>query len=355
MRIADRDYTRDEVLRRVGGIPQLGGTRHYVLAEGRSKGISAIDFDTGCGLRFAVLPDRGLDISKATFKGVNLVFFTQNGEVHPAFYESGGNGWLRTFFAGLLTTCGLTHIGASGRDGEEELGLHGRHSATPASQVVDLSRWEEDEYILEVKGVLEDSVLFGNKIRLTRSISTRMGSKVLLIRDVAENFGYETSPFAMLYHINPGFPLLDSTSELVLSAKETTPYGASDMSSLRRFESPAQGYREQDFHHVMASDGDGFAYCAMINRGLCGGLGLSIRFNTGSLPYLSEWKMMAPGEYAVGLEPCNAPCQNRSVLREKGLLQFLEPGESREMVVEIGVLEGRQEIDAFVARVDALS
>jgi hypothetical protein len=101
MRIADRDYTRDEVLRRVGGIHQLGGTRHYVLAEGRSKGISAIDFDTGCGLRFAVLPDRGLDISKATFKGVNLVFFTQNGEVHPAFYESGGNGWLRTFFAGV--------------------------------------------------------------------------------------------------------------------------------------------------------------------------------------------------------------------------------------------------------------
>ena len=67
--IHERDYTRAELLRRVGNLSQIGGTRHYTLAEGRSKGVAAVDVDTGAGLRFTVLPDRGLDISAASFEG----------------------------------------------------------------------------------------------------------------------------------------------------------------------------------------------------------------------------------------------------------------------------------------------
>ncbi|MHB9037555.1 MAG: aldose 1-epimerase family protein [Armatimonadota bacterium] len=355
MKIAGKSYSRSEILQRAGSISQLGGTRRYTLADGRAKGVSAIDFDTGSGLKFTVLPGRGMDISLASFRGTNLVYLTPNGEAHPAFYEPSGLGWLRTFFAGLLTTCGLTHLGSPGTDGEEELGLHGRHSATPAARVCDLSRWEDDEYVLEVSGVIEDAVLFGDKIRLTRTISARMGSKSLVIRDVAENFGYASSPFTILYHINPGFPLLDASSELALCSKQTTAYEEwADTSSMCKFDSPLINCREENFHHVMASDEAGFAYCAMINRELCGGLGLYARFGADTLPYLNEWKMLGQGEYVVGMEPCNVPCQNRAVLREKGTLTFLEPGESREMIVEIGVLDGPEEIDVFVRRVEVM-
>ena len=132
MNIGSQSYTRAEILRRVGNVNQVASARHIVLADGRAKGVAAIDFDTGAGLRFTVLPDRGMDIAAASFKGCNLVYLTPNGETHPAFYESQGAGWLRAWSAGLLTTCGLTTIGAPGRDGDEELPLHGRYSASPA-------------------------------------------------------------------------------------------------------------------------------------------------------------------------------------------------------------------------------
>ena len=87
MKFGDKFYSHKELERRVGNISQIGGTRHYELIEGRSKGVSAIEVNTGSGFCFTVLPDRGLDISRATYKGINLVYRTPNGEVNPAFYE----------------------------------------------------------------------------------------------------------------------------------------------------------------------------------------------------------------------------------------------------------------------------
>ena len=224
MQIYGREYSRREIQRLIGGMHQIGGTRRYEFTDGGAKGVAAIEFDTGDGLRFTALPDRGFDICQASYRGINLVFQTPNGIMHPAYYNPRGSDWLRTFCAGLLTTCGLTYLGAPGSDNGEELGLHGRYSALPAMRVNDLSGWRGDEYHLEAAGVVEEGVLFGDKIRLTRTISTLIGARCLRIHDVAENFGYRTSPFTILYHINLGFPLLDEGSELLLSARDTEPY-----------------------------------------------------------------------------------------------------------------------------------
>lgn len=353
MRIGNRDHTHAEILRRVGNVNQIASTRHVALAEGRAKGVTGIDFDTGAGLRFTVLPDRGLDISAASYKGANLVYLTPNGEVHPAFYEPEGLGWLRTFFGGLLTTCGLTYIGAPGRDGEDDLGLHGRYATTPARQVCDRSRWDGDEYVLEVTGVMEESRLFGDKLRLTRTISAHAGARSLTIHDRVENFGYRPSPFTILYHINFGFPLLDAASRCLVAAAESTPYdarSAQGMAEMLVFSDPVPGYEEQNFSHRMGTDAEGWAYAALINRDLSGGLGAYIKFDGRALPYLNEWKMMGEGDYVAALEPCNAPCENRASLRAKGLLPFLGPGEVKEMRLEIGVLDGEVEIRDFEQR-----
>ncbi|MBI3947399.1 MAG: aldose 1-epimerase family protein [Armatimonadetes bacterium] len=358
MRVAGKTYSRARALERVGNLRQLGGARHVVLNDGRSKGVAAIDVDTGAGLHFTVLPDRGLDISAASYRGTNLVYLTPNGEVNPAFYEPRGMGWLRTFFGGLLTTCGLTYLGPPGRDGDEDLGLHGRATVTPARQVCDRSGWEGDEYRIEISGIVEECALFGDKLRLTRTITTHIGSKALMVRDRVENFGYASSPFTILYHVNPGFPLLDAASELVLSAAESSPcdpHSARGLGAMRRFTAPVPGFQEENFLHRMAADGEGWAHAALINRELQGGLGLSLRFDAAALPYLNEWKMMGQGDYVVGIEPCNAPCENRALLREQGLLPFLEPGDAREMRVGIGVLEGEAEIAAFAKTTDRLS
>ena len=260
MKFGDNFYSRKELEKRIGNISQIGGTRHYNLSQGRAKGVAAVDFDTNSGFHFTVLPDRGMDISAAVYNGINLVYHTPNGEVNPAFYEPAGAGWLRSFFGGLLTTCGLTYLGPPCKDGEEELGLHGRYTTTPAKQVCDRSVWNGDDYRLEISGIVEECSLFGDKIRLTRTISTQTGAKHLNINDVVENFGYKESPFTILYHINAGFPLLDDSSELILSAVRSDPYdetSKSGMDKMTKFSAPAAGFREQNYLHKMAGDEKG--------------------------------------------------------------------------------------------------
>jgi len=350
MHLFGKQYTRQQFLERVGTVNQVGGTRRCRLEDGRTTGTAAIEVDTGAGLRFTVLPDRGLDILQASYRGTNLAYLTPNGGAHPAYYEPGGMGWLRTFFAGLLTTCGLTYMGNPGKDGDVDLGLHGRATVTPARQVCDRSGWDGDEYRIELTGVIEEWMLFGDKLRLTRTISTSLGATSLTVTDVVENFGYAPAPFTILYHINPGFPLLDEGSEVILSAGSTAPcddYSAPRMATMREFSAPVHGFPEENYLHTMAADAGGRAHAALVNRTLDGGLGLYASFDASTLPLLNEWKMLGPGEYVLGMEPCNAPCENRAVLREKGLLPMLEPGETRTMQVEIGVLAGNEAIEAF--------
>jgi hypothetical protein len=354
MIIAGREYTRREVERRVGSLGQLGGIRACELSDGRARGVRALEAATGGGLAFTILPDRGMDIADFTFKGVNLVYHTSSGIAHPSYHDPAGAEWLRVFFAGLLTTCGLTYFGAPGRDGAEDLGLHGRYSSLPAVRVADLSRWEGDDYVLEVTGTIEEAVLFGNKLRLTRSISTSLGSRSLRVRDRVENFGSGPSPFLILYHVNAGFPLLDDSSELIAASKSIEPYderSAAGVKDAARFAAPQAEFAEMNFLHTMASDEHGFTRAALVNRDLAGGLGLSVSWKTASLPYLSEWKMLADVDYVVGIEPVNTKIANRAELRAAGRLPMLAPGETRDMELEIGVLEGAAEIDAFRRRI----
>ncbi len=64
--------------------------------------------------------------------------------------------------------------------------------------------------------------------------------------------------------------------------------------------------------------------------------------------------MLSPVDYVVGLEPVNTKIANRAELRATGRLPTLEPGEVREMDLEFSVLEGKTEIDDFVAEVERI-
>ena len=357
MRIADREYPRREVERRIGSLRQLGGIRACELSDGRARGVRALEVTTGSGLSFTVLPDRGMDIADFSFKGIGLVYHTAGGIAHPAYYDPAGAEWLRVFFGGLLTTCGLTYFGRPGRDGDEELGLHGRYSSLPAARVCDLSRWDGDDYVLEIAGTVEEAALFGDKLRMTRTITTSIGSRSLRIRDRVENIGGRMSPFVILYHVNPGFPLLDAASELIAASRSVEPYderSAARLGDVARFEGPTADYSELNYLHGMAADEHGFTRAAMVNRGLAGGLGLSLKYAVSTLPYLSEWKMLEDVDYVVGIEPVNTRIANRAELRAQGRLPALAPGETRDMDLEIGVLEGAAEIDTFSAEVERI-
>ena len=352
-----RSHTRRCIEALTGHVSQIGGTRHYELSEGSGRGTRAIDVETGAGLRVTVLPDRGMDLSGASFRGVNLVYRTPNGEVHPSFYSPTGEEWMRTFFAGLLTTCGLRSFGPPCEDDGETLPLHGRANVTPAVSVQDRSAWQGDEYLVELRGTVEDSRVFGSRMRLERTIRARLGEPRLTIEDTVTNYGFTPSPFVILYHINPGFPLLDAASRLLVPSTGCTAY---EEASRRHegeafgFPSPQPGWHEQNFLHTVAADGAGRSLFALLNPDIMDGLALWVRYDTASLPYLSEWKMVGEADYVLGLEPCNAPVESRAELRRRGLLPSLAPGERKSFFLSIGVSCGRDEVQALTARVEAL-
>ena len=332
------EKSKQELLQYIGNQAQLGGTRHYNLSDGPGMGMRAIDVNTGSGLTYTVLPDRGMDISLASFKGINLAYLTPNGETNPAFYEPEGLGWLRTFNGGLLTTCGLTWLGPPVKDGDEELGLHGRYSTIPAKQVSDLSHWIDDDYHICLTGTTEEARLFGTKMRLEREISGIRGKNIIKIRDRVTNFGYTSTPYTILYHINIGYPLLSEDSELIIDPVETNPatdIAAEGINDFRKFTKPVAGFSEHVFYHRLKADNEGNTGVRLENRKK--GIALSISFNIKQLPILTQWKMMGQGDYVLGLEPCNVPTRNRVWLKENNMLPWLGPGESvkNDVIIEL--------------------
>jgi hypothetical protein len=331
---------RKELLQYIGNLAQIGGSRHYELTDGRGRNLRAIDVSSGSGFQYTIMPDRGMDISLAGFKGINLVYLTCTGETHHSFFEPEDLGWLRTFAGGLLTTCGITYLGAPVTDEGENLGLHGRYSTIPARQVADLSRWMDEEYHIIHRGIVEEARIFGNKLRLEREIRTILGQNSLRISDTVTNFGFTPSPYTILYHMNLGYPLLDEDAELVIDPEITIPRNetaAAGKDQFRHCIKPQAGFQEQVFNHKMKAGLDGITMVTLKNKKI--GLALTIKFNTVTLPYLIQWKMMGQGEYVLGLEPSNVLLKNRKEMREENILPQLQPDESITNEIEVIVEE----------------
>ncbi len=347
-----RTFTRQQISKYTGSISQVGGIKRYELADGRSKGVEVLEFRTGGGLMFRVLPGRGMDISLAEFMGAPLAWISPCGEAAPEHFDPEGDGWLRSFFGGLLTTCGLRQIGHPSVDGDEELGLHGRISNIRAENVCCGGEWSGDDYIMTASGRVVEARVFGEHITLTRRVSAKLGSAELSIHDTVENEGCRPEPHMMLYHVNIGFPVLDEGSEMVSSSELVTPWGAeaeAEKDLSRVFSAPAPGYKERLYYHDIRPAADGTATVAIVNKNFASGrgLGVSVKYNKEELPHFLEWKMNGEGVYAVGLEPANAKGYGRAVEREEGRLQVLEPGEKREYHLEIKVLKSVPEINAL--------
>jgi len=338
-----RAWSREELLSRVGDISQVARIKLHRLCEGYEDGVLAADLITGSGFQCTVLGSRGLDISAASFNGRSLAWRSAQMDRHPAYYEPHGLGWLRNFPGGLLTTCGLTYMGAPDRDEGVELGLHGRYSNTPAYAIRAWGDWEGDDYMLRVEGSVREAVVFGENVCLHRTILAHAGESNIRVRDVVRNEGFAPSPHMILYHINLGWPVVDAGSQVVIPATATLPRdaeAADEGDAWMHLHEPRTNYREKVYFHTANAGPDGMATAAVVNPWLDGGLGVYVRYRPDQLPYFVQWKMLGQGTYVVGLEPANALVLGRSKEREAGRLQTLMPGEERCYDLEIGVVSG---------------
>jgi hypothetical protein len=241
----------------------------------------------------------------------------------------------------MLVTCGLDTFGPPYRIGDEEFGLHGRISNTPARQVSYRSAWVGDEYHLEVSGEVRQSRVFGENLVLLRRISTSLGSNRIRIDDIVTNEGFSSQRHLILYHVNAGFPLLSENARLKLEVRSTIPedqVSQQGMNDWKVFQPPTVGYLEQNFVHTPVANNKGWAVAELENPELK--LGLRLSFDTQTLPYLNEWKMMGEGLYILGIEPMNYDTIKDVESRNKhNLLPILEAGESRSYSVELEVIE----------------
>jgi len=345
-----QEFSRCELMRKIGDISQVAGVKRYQLLDGNENGVEAVDFRTGTGFNFTVLPGRGMDISYAEYNGQPLCWRSSTGDVGSAYFEPEGLGWLRGFYGGLLVTCGMTYAGVPCTDEGRELGLHGRASYTPAKNVWADGEWEEDEYVMWVQGKVREASVFGENVVLTRRIWANLGESKLHLRDVVENLGFEPVPHMYLYHINGGFPAVDEDSELLSPTKETTPRDADaqvEAQNYYKFLAPTPGFKERVYYHEMIPDENGYVCSALVNKKFRNGQGFGfyVKYLKSQLPRFIEWKMNGEGTYVVGMEPANCLVEGRDKERKRGTLQFLQPGEKREYELEIGVLASAEEIE----------
>src|ERR671911_39147 len=104
-----RQFTREELMQRVGRLEQVAGVRVVEHGDGMERGVRVLEFRTGSGFSFDVLLDRAMDIGRCEHDGRALGWQSGTGFIGPWYYEPEELGWLRGFGGGLLTTCGMEH------------------------------------------------------------------------------------------------------------------------------------------------------------------------------------------------------------------------------------------------------
>lgn len=316
----------------IGHNQQICGVEEVRLVGGKGDGMRLLQLRNAKGLEMTVSADRCADISRLNFKGDNMGYFSANGYVAPSYYDQPGTGFLKSFTAGFLTTCGLTAVGSPCTDDGEELPLHGTIGNTPCERIW----WTEDDDNLYIHAEINDSGVFARKLHMTRVITVSKAENAFTITDTVENRGDAKSPVMILYHMNMGYPLLSENSVVEVNSVSVAPrtaHAAKDLDTWHKMLPPTPGFEEQCYFHSFEKDGCASIYNPDINKGL------RITFDAKQLEYFTEWKMMGYRDYVLGLEPGNCHPDGRDVMRQQGKLKFLEPGESVTYEVNVTLYE----------------
>jgi hypothetical protein len=336
---------------------QVGGIDAYAIDEGAGRGVRAMCVNTGGGLRYRVLVDRGLDIDQAFYNQHSLSFLAHKDVTPPTRGLDRGVDWLKSFFGGLLTTCGPFNAGGPSNDAGAELGLHGVHSNTAATieSVLqpDPRRGQKDMIIV---GRIRYGAVFGPCVELRRTIRSTLGENVIAFTDEFYNAGNTDAPHAWLLHINFGYPLVDEGAELCFDTPRVDGRrGGNDQQNLKGsprericpgpLESHVGTNELFGYIHPRPIDRSGRATVAIVNRKL--GAGVAIHYNTKEFPRCGNWQHWGPGEYVTALEPMNCGVEGRHVDRERGWLDSIKPGQRKTYNYQIEVVTGRDRLDGL--------
>lgn len=317
----------------IGNPGQLYTLRRVTLSEGKARGTQIIEVCTAGGLQIDILPDSGLDIGQARYKGVNAAWLSKNGYDSPAAFIPYEQEFLNSFPGGLLYTCGLRSAGPANRDGGEYHPLHGRYHGIPAEQVCTEVTGEE----ILVKGVVRETALFGHVLELKRTIRIPVYGASVTVEDEVTNLTPRDEEIMQVYHCNLGWPLLSEKARLILPERRETlprsPFASTGMNRQCEFDPPIDGEEERVFFQKMRDE----FWVTLENPEL--NISMTLTWSGDTLSILSQWRSMASGDYVLGLEPTNCYIMGRSAERENGTLPVLKAFESEKHIINISFTE----------------
>jgi hypothetical protein len=230
-------------------------------------------------LSIDVLPERGLDLGRARFRGERFS------------WESSSDPW----WGGLMFTCGLQNVGVPS-EGQPQ---HGIYRTLPAQEV----RREANT----IRGQVTEGAL-----ELTREIV--IDEAGVSVTDVVVNAGNDAEPAPLLYHVNLLWDDVDIDSDRVEPRDDDARRGD--------WRSVGPPGAERVYEHVGARR-------AVVRRGE---VEVTV---TSDLPRLWQW--IEPDYGVLGIEPANCSVLGRAHDRAAGRLPVLDPGESRTTTLRIGV------------------
>ena len=316
----------------IGHPSQICAVEEVRLVGGKGDGMHLFQVRNETGLEITISADRCADISRLIFKGYNMGYFSPCGYVAPAYYDKNGTGFLKSFTAGFLTTCGLHAAGSPCVDEGEELPMHGSIGNTPCEHIW----WAEDEDHIYIHAQVNDSVIFDRKLVLERKITCGKRTNNIEINDTVHNMGDDPCPLMLMYHMNMGYPLLSENAVVDIRSEQIVPrneHAAKDLETYAKMLKPTPSFEEQCYYHHFNDEG----YAAIYNPDIQKGLAIS--FDPKVLTHFTQWKMMGQRDYVLGLEPGNCHPDGRDVMRRQGTLQILEPGESATFTVTVTLFE----------------
>jgi hypothetical protein len=345
-------------LDKIGNTAQIGGIETFVMDNGLAKGTRAAWINTGSGLRYKVLIDRGLDIADTFYNQNSLVWISHTGTTLPRQDANRDFVWLESFVGGLLTTCGLTHIGPPEKENSGERGLHGRVSNIPA-EVESITQPEPHlgKMEMSITAKIIESSVFGPSLQLRRTISSTLGEPIIRICDEVSNIGNTKAPHMLLYHCNFGFPLVDKGTEIICPGEFKSrgmPYDDAifnDKNNFKKCPEPLKshsGFGESGAFVNPKADKKGLCVAGLYNPKL--GMAVYLKFKKEQLPCLTNWQHWGKREYVTGLEPGTNYPIGRNVAKEQKKLIYLMPGQSRKYELQLEVLTKREDVQNFVKK-----
>jgi hypothetical protein len=297
----------------VSDMSVLCGAEKLTVEEGKGKGVTLIRMYNG-KIQLFLKQDKCLDIFHADYKGENISFITKNGLTSPKLNNSATVNFLNGFDGGLLHTCGLDNIGTPKNINGRECIQHGSISYIPAENVNIETGCINNEYFVSVSGIMKYTALFGSFLVLKRKITLKYLSNDIIIEDEIMNKSFSDDQYMLLYHFNLGYPLLNECAKITFSDIEKTYFvnekAEKNYSKYKEMEKPKPNCSEEVFIHKLKGKN---AFAELNN----GKLKFALNFSTDKLQYLTQWKSMSSGDYALGLEPATTMLNDRKGLKIK--------------------------------------